>query len=191
MIVRLLSSLLYLFLACGVFRASAAIADPKCEDPACEQVQIGGTALRGISKTTYRYWGFRVFDATLFAPSPHSFKGDIPIDVPSALRLCYLRSISREELVESGDKTLELNPTIQIGELRERIDRLHSRFVDVKEGDCYQLNHSPETGLSLLLNGNLVETIPGKDFAQAYLGIWLSEYSFSPALASRLTGRES
>ena len=146
-----------------------------------------GKRLVKASTARYRYYGFLVFDSVLYAESPQVVRSDFLGRAPCALRLCYHRSLSADEFRQSAIETLALNPEKPAEKLLPRINLLHAKYQQVGEGDCYQLSFNPGSGTELSLNDTPIVTVPGDDFARAYLGIWLSKYSFSETLTEKLT----
>jgi len=160
-----------------------------CEGEACfpQTVSPLGMNLQKVSSARYRYYGFLVFDSSLYAEDPSILGTDFLGEKACALRLCYHRSLSADDFRRSGSETLALNPNVPPGELDERIKLLHAKYRQVQEGDCYQLSFKPGRGTELSFNNTPEIVIPGDDFARYYLGIWLSPYSFSESLAEKLT----
>jgi Chalcone isomerase-like len=160
-----------------------------CNGESCfpEQVNPFGLTLYKASKARYRYYGFLVFDGVVYTESPTILNEDFLGKKACALRLCYHRTLTADDFRRSATETLALNPAGPFDTLKARIDVLHAKYQEVNEGDCYQLSFKPGTGTELALNDKPIVTIPGDDFARAYLGIWLSPYSFSESLTQKLT----
>lgn len=177
-----------LLLTAGLFTFSVVNADPRCEEDACfpQSVTVGGNTLVRSSKVRYRYYVFSVFNASVYLPSKELLSSDFIGNHPMALRLCYLRDMSAEDFRKSGYETLELNPNQPVQLFAKEIDALHPKYEAMGEGDCYQLNFLPKVGLELMKNDKSVVTVNNDDFAKAYLGIWLSQYSFSSSVAEQL-----
>lgn len=189
---RLIPLLLCAIIIVSVTQGSVAHAEsnsPFCEGEACFPAVVSpfDLTLKKATQARYRYYGFLVFDSALYLESPDVLKGDFLGNKACALRLCYRRTLTAEEFRRSGSETLALNPTAPIVALRERVDRLQAQYVDMHDGDCYQLSFKPGTGTELSRNDVPQIVIPGDDFARSYLGIWLSPYSFSESLAKKLT----
>lgn len=145
--------------------------------------------LRGVS--TFRYWGLRVYTGALYMPasakSPDAALGEIP----KKLVLRYHRSVTVDQFVEKSEETLEENPGLSLDQLRPYLSRMKSMYAPVKEGDAYAITYNPAQGaLSLLLNERLLGTIDNPEFARAYFGIWVSDYSVSERFTDELLGRD-
>ena len=89
--------------------------------------------------------------------------------------------VSAERLREAADTVLR-RQQVDLAPLAARVARLHAAYRDVAEGDRFTLCHAPQTGTTLLLNGEALVSIEGDDFAQAYFGIWLGEEPIAPRL---------
>jgi hypothetical protein len=85
------------------------------------------------------------------------------------LEINYFRSIDRDLIVKSANAILEKQvPPKRLMTLRQRINKMNRAYRNVKSGDSYWLDYTPENGTSLLLNGKKIARIPGWDFAQVY-----------------------
>lgn len=55
-------------------------------------------------------------------------------------------------------------------------------------GDVYDLAYTPYTGLSVILKGQTIGTIPGIEFKRAVFGIWLGEKPADKGLKNGMLG---
>ncbi|PLX83077.1 MAG: hypothetical protein C0616_00785 [Desulfuromonas sp.] len=131
---------------------------------------------------------FDVYVGAIYLPS------NIPTnqwvaDIPKHLEICYLRDIPAEGFIESSEehlrKVLSLN---EYQGIEPRLGELFGLFRDVKEGDRYALTYQPGIGTTLSLNGEILGTISGHDFAVAYFGIWLGEQPLQKKFRDELLG---
>ena len=74
--------------------------------------------------------------------------------------------------------------------LQERLDRIAAAYEKVGKDDRYELRYMPGAGTTLLLNDREIITLPGEDFARAYMGIWLSETPANKKFRDKLLGGE-
>ena len=110
-------------------------------------------------------------------------------DVPRRLEIAYLVGIEGPDFGKAADELLrESFPPEVMSALRERLDRLHAAYVDVRPGDRYALTYLPGRGTELALNGTPIATIEGADFARAYFAIWLGEKPIDRGLRDALRG---
>jgi hypothetical protein len=61
-------------------------------------------------------------------------------------------------------------------------------MVDMQSGQRLVFVHKPGTGLQVEVKGTVQGTIPGDDFATAFLSIWLGAHPPNPGLKSGLLG---
>jgi hypothetical protein len=121
------------------------------------------------------------------ATSPDAALGEIP----KKLVLRYHRSVTVDQFVEKSEETLEENPRLSLDQLRPFLSRMKSMYAPVKEGDAYAITYNPAQGaLSLFFNERLLGTIDNPEFARAYFGIWVSDYSVSERFTDELLGRD-
>ena len=188
--------LLFLILLPGRLQAAAGpaalIPDVKqdCLKKVCFETEkeINGMKqpLRGMG--LLEYLGFDMYTGALYAPSEAQSIEAVLGDVPKSLVLHYHRGIKIEWMNKAAEKILQKNPNIHYAEIEERVKQIGAAYKKVKKNDRYELTYVPGTGTSLFLNDEHQITIPGEDFARAYLGIWISEYPANKGLRDRLLG---
>jgi hypothetical protein len=66
--------------------------------------------------------------------------------------------------------------------LRDRIDQFNGYFPTLKAGDVVDVDYAPGSGTTVRVNAEIKGTIPGEDFHQATLRIWLGESPASSGL---------
>lgn len=116
-------------------------------------------------------------------------RAGLDADVPRRLELAYFVGIDGPDFGKAADEILRDSfPPEVVAPLRERLDRLHAAYLDVKPGDRYALTYVPGRGTELALNGRPVATIEGADFARAYFAIWLGERPIDRRLRDALLG---
>lgn len=105
----------------------------------------------------------------------------------AALEILYDYGFKATELAEGADAILkkQLAPEA-LSSLTTQIGLLHGVYQDVEPGDRYRLSYTPEIGSRLELNGKLLVTVPGEEFANAYFGIWLGDKGIDSELAEEL-----
>lgn len=77
-----------------------------------------------------------------------------------------------------------------LAKLEGRINRFAGLFSDVVEGDVIWLDQIPGEGTRIYFNGELKETIPGADFYQALLRIWIGGEPVTSGLKRAMLGQE-
>ncbi len=166
-----------LLICAGLLEAPLARGAAEIEDiPFPEAVEAGDTQLSlfGLGLLRYRVL-FRGYVGGLYLPVGAQ-ASDTLRDVPKALELYYFWKIEGRFFAQAADDLLARKlPPERLSAIRERLDRLHVLYQDVVPGDRYRLTYVPGRGTSLTLNGRLLGTIPGADFAEDYFGIWLGD----------------
>ncbi len=155
-----------------------------------EKWRLDDIDLNRISSGSAYYAGlFRIYDAALYATDEHSIAFDGTPLRPLCLSLAYRVSIEREQLIEAAEQALKKQRG-DLTALRQQVQIVHDHYRDVQSGDSYALCYQPIAGTHLFYNGELQVTLPGEDFARAYLGIWLGERPLSPTLRDALLPKE-
>ncbi|WP_084167728.1 chalcone isomerase family protein [Pelobacter seleniigenes] len=134
-----------------------------------------------LSGTAVLTWAllFDVYAGAFYLPDGVS-GADWAEDVPKRLDIAYYRSFTAEELVAASDQLLRENLTeTDYLSLARRLQPFYRWFRNVEPGDRYSLAYQPRIGTELRLNGQLLGTVPGADFAVAYLGLWLGSEPIS------------
>lgn len=161
-----------------------------CVKPA---VVINGEEIPLRSLVPFRYWGFKVYVAALYAPVQVKRVEDELGVFPLRLELHYYRNFTARDFIDAAQQTLEKNPDVDLEKIGPQLALINAVYADVVPGDVYALEYDPAAGLTLLRNDAVQVTVPGRDFARAYLGIWLSPYSVSSSLTEslvRITGND-
>ena len=84
------------------------------------------------------------------------------------------KEVSTKKLVDGWNKGFADNSSVkEIKVLQERINQFNSLFTTVYKGDEIRLDYLPGKGTQVKINNNIKGTVPGEDFYQALLKIWL------------------
>lgn len=156
-----------------------------------EQVQIdGGTlTLNGLGLRQATVLKVNVYVAALYVANvsgdPHALLGS---NTPKELILHFVHNVSDDDLKKGWEEGFEHNAREQLSALHERIERLKGWMADMKSGQRLTFIHKPGAGLQVEVNGTVQGTIPGDDFATAFLSIWLGTHPPNPGLKSGLLG---
>jgi len=170
---------------------AAELSGKECLKTACfeKNVRLGNQSIGLLGVGRFRYLIFDVYTAALYAPENLRRTGKLDAEEATELVIEYHRSISARELRESALSFLEKQNSFIPREVRANIDKLHDAYLDVKEGDRYQLRYQPGLGTSLSLNGKELIAIPSHLFAEYYFRIWLDAGNpIDPELRAKLIG---
>ncbi len=97
--------------------------------------------------------------------------------------------ISREKLVDAWNDGFENNPSDDdLNKLRADIDKCNAMFPAAKAGDVIHVDYIPGTGTRVTINGEQKGVIPGRDFNNAVVDIWLGEEPADSKLKKAMLG---
>ncbi len=125
-----------------------------------------------MGSTTFRYYGFKVYDAKVYAPPGTKNVSEILGKAPVRLELRYARALSSKDFIRSGEAYMKDNAQIPFESVKEYSDQMNKLYQDVNEGDVYQIYFEPGQGVQLFLNGTPKGQVKNDRFAIAYLNIW-------------------
>lgn len=152
-----------------------------------ERYQQAGISLVRKNQALLTYLWTDVYAAAFYAEATTTPSRAVSQPARQRLELYYYRDIAREDVIKAAWTTLERqHPTTTLDSLRAQIDALHATFRDIRAGDRYALNYSPDQGLALERNGNEVFRSSNTELARAYLGIWLAPEGLSDSLREQL-----
>jgi hypothetical protein len=96
-----------------------------------------------------------------------------------------LRDLSREQFVQAVDEAVMRNSSAEMPIQRARLDLMENALPAPKKGNVLSFTYLP--GVGTLMRGQGQEiTIPGKDFADALLSVWLGPKPVGGALKRQL-----
>ena len=136
---------------------------------------------------------FKVYVSALYLPSRNEDgEAIIMTDQPRRLALHFLRSVTAKQFMSSTDDALrdtltseERRPlAARIAQLNEFLESLQ----DVREGTEILIDYLPKTGTSIRIDGKEQFRIPGADFNQALMRVWLGDRPKDPKLKRAMLG---
>jgi hypothetical protein len=176
------------------WRIQLAAADTAAAPIVIDQVGCPGCihdddqTLRLVGGGSLHYaWVFTVMVAALYLPSavPPDHALD---DVGKRLEFHYRHAIHAADFVTATARTIRVNSGPDaIARIRPKIDQLDRLYVDIHPGQTYALDYAPGRGTRLLLDGRVLGTMPGRDFAAALFAIWLGPQPLDGHLYRALT----
>ena len=137
---------------------------------------------------------FKVYVAALYLPAKMNNGEEIlRNDQPRRLMLYILRDLTSEQLTTSMSEALHetLTPAERLP-LDSRMQQFNAIFAslrEVKRGMQIAIDYVPKSGTTLLINGHEKGRIPGADFSQALLRVWIGAYPKDPELRMALLGK--
>lgn len=174
---------------------TSAVDTRQCDHGCCfaSRIELEGESLslRGLS--TFRYWGLRVYTGALYAPLAAKTRDSVRGEVRKKLILCYHRSLRPDQFREKSQEVLEETPGLDLKTLEPFLSTINNSYVAVQEGDRYAIIYYPSSStMKLIFNERepALATIQSAEFARAYFGIWISEYSVGEDFTAEIFGEK-
>ena len=182
--IKILSLVLILFSAGSMTSTHAAVELPELMEYKDTKLTLNGQGTRVL-------FFMKIYESGLYLNSANSnaeevindnYAMGIRLDVTSLL----LTNEAMEEAIYRGfiDSTKDNIQPIndQIGQF---MATLHQA---IKVGDVYEFIYLPASGVDVLRNSELLDTIVGLEFKKAFFGIWLSDNPIQKSLKKAMLG---
>jgi hypothetical protein len=158
-----------------------------------DQVSMAdGTVLQFNGAGIRSKFVFKIYLAMLYLENPSNDRDQVISD-PGAKRLImhFLYSeVGKDVLVEAWNAGFSGNGTAgQLASLSTEIERFNAMFDTVKKGDRIVLDYVPGTGTVVTVGSVEKGTIPGKEFNELLLSIWLGDKPVGEKLRDALLGK--
>jgi hypothetical protein len=132
---------------------------------------------------------FDIYIAELYMEHPSNMAGEV-IKAAGHKRMVMhflYDEVGKDKLIEGWDEGFAGNSKAdEVAKLQDRINQFNGMFVDVKKGDIILLDFNPEKGTAVTIAGQEKGVIPGKDFNDALLKIWLGDKPVTKGLKEKL-----
>jgi hypothetical protein len=154
-----------------------------------DQVNVAGGKLRlnGVG-VRHEMVFFRGYVIALYLEKPAAAaQTAIQADEPKRIAITMLRNVSQEMFVQAIESGIMRNSAAEMPALRARLDLLEQAVPDLKKRDVVDLTWVPGVGTLVRGHGRNM-TIPGKDFIDALLAVWLGPKPVETALKRELLG---
>ncbi len=139
---------------------------------------------RAVGQIEFRWFGFSVYDATLFSPT-----GRYDARSPYVLELTYRRALGGAAVAQTTLNEMQRlgfnNP--EQGAKWQLL--LTDWFSGIEQGTKLAAMHNANGSTTFIRNGKQVlGTITDPTFSRYFFGIWLDEKSRAPKLRNQLIG---
>jgi hypothetical protein len=156
-----------------------------------DRVQARGDTLTlnglGLRKATI--FGIKVYVGALYVAHPTADASAILSSRdPVEIDLAFVFRATAGQLRNAWEEGFERSAPGKLAQLRGRITQLENRMTSLKSGQRVSFLRIPGVGIQFSVDGAVQGTIPGDDFAAAFLGIWLGASPPSPELRAGLLG---
>lgn len=170
----------------GMPRAETAPAAAVAARPGAVASAAALAQLRAAGSGTYRYWGFEVYQASLWVEP--AFEPGALARQRYALELQYLRAFKGRDIAQRSIEEMRRIGTFTEAQARTWLEAMQAAFPDVAAGDRLVGLNLPGRGVQFLHNGRPTAEIGDTEFARLFFGIWLSEQTSAPRLRAALFG---
>jgi len=129
-----------------------------------------------------------VYVGGLYLESPSKDAGAIlASDQAKAIRMHFLRDLSKGQLVEAFQEGFEANAKDKAAQ-KAAFDKMLALVPDVKEGSTLTFTYLPGKGTALQVGSKELGVFEGKGFADAVFSIWLGSKPPSEELRKGVLG---
>jgi hypothetical protein len=138
-------------------------------------------------------WFVKVYAAALYLPQRSDQAEDVlQSDEVKQIRMHFLyKKVSKQKLLATLEKGFQDNLSAkELEDLSDHIEQLRALFKTAYKGDEVILNYVPNSGTEIIFNGESQGVIPGLEFHQAILRVWLGAKPADKKLKERLLGIE-
>ncbi len=156
-----------------------------------ERVEVGGQPLILNGAGVRRKFFIRVYVGALYLPARAATGAEaLAQDGPRRVTMQVLYDeISRQKLVDAWNDGFADNLSVDERQrLQPRIDRFNTLFDAVHAGDLITLDYLPGKGTVVSVSGRESGRIPGRDFNDALLRIWLGDHPADSTLKAAMLG---
>jgi hypothetical protein len=136
---------------------------------------------KAVGSGTIRYFGLRIYDATLWSPDGAWSPGQ-----PFALELRYARRFDGAAIARRSIEEMRAQRHHPTATLARWETQMRALFPDVEAGDRLIGVRVPGAGAAFYQGTRKLGQIDDEAFADAFFGIWLHPATRAPDLRARL-----
>lgn len=154
-----------------------------------DQTTVAGKVLSLNGVGLRKKFVFSVYVVGLYLPTPaRTPEAAVAPDAPKQIQLVLKRDVDKDAIVNGINEGFERNSKQDLPKLRMRLLQFAQAIPDLKDGQKLVFTYVPGKGTVL---GGVAKpmTIPGKDFFDALLGVWLGKDPVDEDLRSALLGK--
>ena len=182
----LLSSLLFISPLAFSAELSGVFVEEQITASNGDKLVLNGIGLRE------KFW-VDVYVGSLYLSSKTENVADI-LTSQKALRIqmdFVYEEVDKEKLVTAWRDGFHMNQEKDVlSAINDRMDQFYGYFGDnAVAGDQFIIEYIPGTGTSVTKNKKMLGTIPGEDFKNALLQIWLGNFPADKALKRGMLGK--
>jgi Chalcone isomerase-like len=137
-----------------------------------------------VGQQRFTYWGFEVYDASLWASAP--FAPDDWAKQPLVLELRYLRDFKGADIAQRSIDEMQGQRPLSDTQQSNWSTTLQSLIPNVRAGERITGIYAPDKGMQLLHQDSVLGELRDPEFAQRFLGIWLAPETSQRKLRQQL-----
>lgn len=142
---------------------------------------------RLVGQQRFTYWGFDVYDASLWASAP--FSPDAWAKQNLVLTLRYLRDFKGADIAQRSIDEMQGQRPLTPVQLKNWSAVLQTLIPNVRNGESITGVYQPDKGMQLLHQDRLLGELSDTELAQRFLGIWLAPETSQRQLRQQLLAR--
>jgi Chalcone isomerase-like len=139
---------------------------------------------RLVGQQRFTYWGFEVYDASLWASAP--FAPDDWAKQPLVLELRYLRDFKGADIAQRSIDEMQGQRPLSDTQQTNWSATLQALIPNVRTGERITGIYAPDKGMQLLHQDRLLGEMRDTELAQRFLGIWLAPETSQRKLRQQL-----
>ncbi len=138
-----------------------------------DSAEVSGQTLKLNGAGLRTRFMVKVYAIGLYLPSPaRDAAAVMKQDGPKRIVMVMKRNVSKSTMGDAIREGFERNSSANLGALQARLDTLLQELPDLKENDVITITITPDKGTQFKSPKSEIG-IPGKDFSDALLGVWL------------------
>ncbi|NVJ51806.1 MAG: chalcone isomerase family protein [Gammaproteobacteria bacterium] len=140
---------------------------------------------------TYRWWGIKIYDATLEHPGGQP--NEVMYARPLKFTIVYDIDIDKDDLLETTIEQWEelaISRTESCQERQPWVQRLSQIWPNLEQGDSLTFEVFQNGESQFLYNQKPIGTLADTQFAPCFLAIWLAEDTSASSLRKQLLNLE-
>ena len=157
--------------------------DTRSTVPSFVRALLRGTP-RLIGQHRFTYWGFEVYDASLWGST--AFAPDNWAMQALVLELRYLRDFKGADIAQRSIEEMQGQRTLSAAQQHNWSGVLQSLIPNVRSGDRITGVYAPDKGMQLLHQDRLLGDVTDAELAKRFFGIWLAPETSQRQLRQQL-----
>lgn len=134
-----------------------------------------------------------IYIGALYLPARATDASAILSDTGPASVLMHILygDVSKQKITDGWTDGLEANLSdTEMQAIRPRLEEFNALFLDLHKGDRIRIDHVPDTGTEVRINGELRGVVTGNDFYRSLLKIWIGPKPVTRSLKREMLGND-